>query len=84
MCRVITVTAVNEGWALRNGDADPLLFETPAHAVWSARKLGETLAEGGVETEIHVIQRDGGLAGRYLCPSNPSPLAEGRGRGPTR
>ena len=67
MCKVITVTAVNEGWALCNGDADPLVFETPAHAVWSARKLGETLAEGGVETEIHVIQRDGGLAGRYVC-----------------
>ena len=67
MCKVITVTAVNEGWALRNGDADPLLFETPAHAVWSARKLGETLAEGGAAAEVQVIRKDGGLAGRYLC-----------------
>ncbi len=69
MCDVITVTPVNEGWALRHGAADPMVFETSAHALWSARKLGEALAEGGVEAEIQVIQRDGGLAGRYLCPA---------------
>ena len=74
MFDVITVTPVNEGWALRHGQADPMVFETSAHALWSARKLGEALAEGGVEAEIQVIQRDGGLAGRYLCPAPVSRL----------
>ncbi len=69
MPRMITVRPVNEGWALLNGDSDPLVFETSAQAVWSARKLGETLAEGGVDSEIQVMQRDGGLAGRFICPA---------------
>jgi hypothetical protein len=68
MTHVITVAPTTEGWAMQSGQNAPLLFETSAQAVWSARKVGEAVASGGVAAEIVVMNRDGRQAGRYLCP----------------
>jgi len=72
MLHVITVAPTAEGWSMKSGENAPLLFETSAQAVWSARKIGEAVASSGVAAEIVVIDRNGGQAGRYVCP----PLAE--------
>jgi hypothetical protein len=68
MHHVITVTPTAEGWAMKSGENAPLLFETSAQAVWSARKVGEAVAASGLSAEIIVMNRDGGQAGRYVCP----------------
>ena len=70
MLHVIKVAPTRGGWEMRSGSGKALLFESSAQAVWSARKLGETLAEGGAAAEVQVIETDGRLAGRYLC--NPA------------
>ena len=69
MRHVITVAPETAGWALRSGHNEPLLFESSAQAVWSARKVGEAVAETGVPAEIIILQRDGGVAGRFVCPA---------------
>jgi phosphatidylinositol alpha-1,6-mannosyltransferase len=68
MQHVIVVSPTRDGWVMRSGDGEPLLFESSAQAVWSARKVGEAVAEGGVPAEIVVLQRDGRQAGRFVCP----------------
>lgn len=68
MQHVITVAPTAEGWAMKSGGNAPLLFETSAQAVWSARKVAEAVAASGLAAEIVVMNRDGGQAGRYLCP----------------
>ncbi len=73
MLHVIKVAPAQGGWEMRRGSGQPLLFESSAQAVWSARKLGETLAEGGAAAEVQVIETDGRLAGRYLC--NPAAVS---------
>jgi hypothetical protein len=67
MLRTIRVTPVAEGWEVTSASGEPLLFQTSAQAVWSARKLGETLAEAGHEAEVVVMQKNGRIAGRYRC-----------------
>ena len=74
MLHVIKVTPATDGWRMLTGSGQSLLFESSAQAVWSARKLGETLAEGGTTAEVQVMQGDGRVAGRYLC--QPATLAE--------
>ncbi len=71
MLRVITVEPVADGWALDTGAAGPLIFDDGAQAVWSARKVGEALAEGGVPAEIRIRDREGILAGQFLCSPPP-------------
>jgi hypothetical protein len=68
MQHMITVAPTIEGWAMRSGDNAPLLFETRAQAIWSARKVGEAVAASGLAAEILVLNREGGQAGRYVCP----------------
>ncbi len=67
MTQVITVAPTERGWLVQRDMADPWRFERAAQAEWSARKLGEALAEGGQAAEIHVYLRDGALAGTFLC-----------------
>ncbi len=67
MHHVITVAPTVEGWAMQSGENAPLLFETIAQAVWSARKVAEAVAASGLAAEIVVVNRDGGQAGRYVC-----------------
>jgi hypothetical protein len=77
MHHVIIVMPTAEGWAMQSGENAPLLFETSAQAVWSARKVGEAVAESGLAAEIVVLGRDGAQAGRYLCPAAARELALG-------
>jgi hypothetical protein len=75
MTHVIRVAPTTEGWIMQSGENAPLLFETSAQAVWSARKVGEAVAASGLAAEIVVMNRDGGQAGRYLCPPATQELA---------
>ena len=75
MRHVIRVAPTAEGWSMQSGENAPLLFETSAQAVWSARKVGEAVASSGVAAEILVIDRGGGQVGRYLCPALTPGLA---------
>ena len=68
MRHVITVTPEATGWTLRSGGNEPLVFESSAQAVWSARKVGEAVADTGVAAEIIILQQDGAVAGRFVCP----------------
>ena len=76
MTHVITVAPTTEGWVMQSGENAPLLFETSAQTVWSARKVGEAVASGGVAAEIVVLNRDGRQAGRCqdLPPGNFLPV----------
>ena len=67
---VITVAPTAEGWTVRNGQGAPLVFESSAQALWSARKVGEATAAGGVSAEVRVLDRNGAEAGRYHCPAD--------------
>jgi hypothetical protein len=69
MQHVITVALTSNGWAVMSGENPPLMYETSAQAVWSARKVGEATASSGVPAEIRVLDRDGRQAGRLLCPA---------------
>ncbi len=79
MTQVIIVAATEGGWLVQRGMAEPWMFESGAQAEWSARKLGEALAEGGEPAEIRIQLRDGALAGRFLCsPAARAPAARRR------
>ena len=64
MACVITVAPAKGGWGVRREGGEPWVFESGAQAEWSARKLGEALADSGTAVEIHIVLRDGSLGGR--------------------
>ncbi len=66
MSHVITVAPRDGGWTMRSGAAEPVYFASGAEAEWCARKLGEAMAEAGAAADVHIMLRDGGLAGRFL------------------
>lgn len=68
--RVITVAPTEQGWAVSSGRGEPLVFESGAQAVWSARKVGEAAAAGGAAAEVRVLDREGRVAARYRCPAD--------------
>lgn len=70
MACVITVAPAKGGWGVSREGGEPWVFESGAQAEWSARKLGEALADSGTAAEIHIVLRDGSLGGRFLC--NPA------------
>jgi hypothetical protein len=77
MAEVIVVAPTESAWRVQRGTADPWLFETRAQAEWSARRLGEALADGGVAAEIRIQLGDGKSAGRFVfAPAAPDPLAQ--------
>lgn len=68
MAQVIIVAPIEGGWLVQRGTNEPWMFESGAQAEWSARKLGEAIAESGEAAEILVCLKDGELAGRLVCP----------------
>jgi len=67
MTEVILVAPTEGAWRVQRGADKPWLFESRAQAEWSARRLGEALAEGGVAAEIRILLGDDGpLAGRFV------------------
>lgn len=71
MAQTIVVAPIEGGWLVQRGTAEPWMFESGAQAEWSARKLGEAIAEGGDAAEILIYVKTGELAGRVLCQPNP-------------
>ena len=78
MACLIIVAPAPGGWSVRRDGAEAWVFESGAQAEWSARKLGEALAQSGLAAEIHVVLKDGSLAGRFLC--HPTALVLGEER----
>ena len=70
MAEVIVVAPTEGVWRVQRGITEPWLFESRAQAEWSARRLGEALAEGGVAAEVRLMQGDGALAGRFVFAVN--------------
>lgn len=66
MLHKVKVEPVNDGWLMRNGAAAPLKFDTRDQALWSAGKVGESVAEAGLPAEIEVVDRAGHVAGRFI------------------
>ncbi len=66
MAQLVVVAPIEGQWRVQRGRAEPWMFESQAQAEWAARRLGEALAEGGEAAEIHVLRRDGSLAGRFV------------------
>ena len=63
---VITVAPADSGWAVLHEGAEPWLFRSGAQAEWSARRLGEVLAESGRAVEVRILLRNGQLGGRFV------------------
>ena len=70
MVDVICVRPMAQGWAVHHPRVgNPQLFLSGAKAEDAAMRLGSRLAGAGQSTEVLVYLRDGGLAGRVICPS---------------
>ena len=66
MAEVIVVAPIEGGWCVQRGMSEPWMFETRDQAEWSARRLGELLAEAGQAAEVRVLQADGRIASRFV------------------
>jgi|GEM_PF-1712410 hypothetical protein len=71
MAHIVRVEPAQEGWLVRSGEAPPLRFDTSAQAVWSARKVGESIADAGLAAEIVISDREGRVAARFACQPAP-------------
>lgn len=69
MLRTISVTPVEDGWAVRaDGAAAPMTYSNGAEAERAARRLAERLAAEGEAVRIDIHLRDGSLGARFLTP----------------
>ena len=66
MAELIVVAPIEGGWCVQRGMAEPWTFETREQAEWSARRLGELLAEAGEAAEVRVLSADGGIGPRFV------------------
>ncbi len=66
MAEVIVVAPIEGGWCVQRGLTEPWSFEGRSQAEWSARKLGELLAEAGEAAEIRVLRLDGAVESRFV------------------
>ena len=77
MAEVIVVAPTEGAWRVQRGITEPWLFESRDQAEWSARRLGEALAEGGVAAEVRLMRGDGSVVGRFVfARTDGSSLAE--------
>ena len=65
MAEVIVVAPTEGAWRVQRAMTEPWLFASRAQAEWSARRLGEALAEGGSAAEVCVVLDDGAVAARF-------------------
>lgn len=67
--RLVTVTAVDSGWALEApGATEAALFKSGAAAEAAACRLAQGLADAGEAVKLVIRLRDGSEAGRRLFP----------------
>jgi len=81
--RLISVSPLGEGWAVRSDGLDnEMLFNGGGRAEAAARRLGEKLAGAGEACEIRIHDRKGALVARFVCsppePPRPTGPAEAR------
>jgi hypothetical protein len=70
MAEVIVVAPIEGGWCVQRGLNEPWTFEGRPQAEWSARRLGELLAEAGEVAEIRVLRLDGGVESRFVLAAS--------------
>jgi hypothetical protein len=75
MPTVISVAPEGEAWAVRCPKLfdNVMTFKSGARAEAVARALAERLSRAGADCLLEVRLRDGGLAGRFLCPALAAP-----------
>ena len=67
MNRTISVQPVGDGWSVTSDAFDSeMMFLSGAKAEAAARRLAETLARNGENSEIRIYMRGGQLAGRVV------------------
>ena len=66
MAETIIVAPIEGGWCVQRGMCEPWQFESGEQAEWSARRLGEILAQAGIAAEIRVLDPDGAVARRFV------------------
>jgi hypothetical protein len=66
MTELIVVAPIEGGWCVQRGLAEPWTFGDRPEAEWSARRLGELLAEAGAAAEIRVLRPDGAVESRFV------------------
>ncbi len=66
MAEVIIVAPIEGGWCVQRGMGEPWTFETRDQAEWSARRLGELLAEAGEAAEVRMLLADGQVGSRFV------------------
>jgi hypothetical protein len=67
MNRTIAVQPAGDGWSVTSDAFDSaMMFHSGAKAEAAARRLAETLARSGENSEIRIYLRDGHLAGRFV------------------
>jgi hypothetical protein len=66
MAELIVVAPIGGGWCVQRGMSEPWTFETKDQAEWSARRLGELLAEAGAAAEVRVLLADGRVGSRFV------------------
>ena len=66
MAEVIIVAPIEGGWCVQRGMSEPWMFETRDQAEWSARRLGELLAEAGAVAEVRVLTAGGRPEARFV------------------
>jgi hypothetical protein len=66
MSRMISVKPVGDGWSVQSDAFDSeMMFLSGAKAEAAARRLANTLARNGQDSQINIFLRDGALAGQF-------------------
>ena len=66
MAEVIVVAPIEGGWRVQRGMSEAWSFQDRGQAEWSARRLGELLAEAGQAAEIRILRPGGALDSRFV------------------
>ncbi len=76
MNRIISVQPAGGGWSVTSDAFDSeMMFLSGAKAEAAARRLAETLARSGEDSEIRIYLRDGKMAARVVKHAPPLALA---------
>lgn len=67
--RVIVVSPLADGWAVRTAGLEPLVFRSGARAEAQARRLAVALAQLGREVQVRILDRARNLVGAQTYPA---------------
>lgn len=67
--RVILVSPLADGWAVRTAGLEPLVFRSGARAEAQARRLAIVLARLGRNVQVRILDRARNLVGTHVYPA---------------